>query len=362
MNLRPLCGRAARGVLLAWVMSTSLQGWAAPADKPGPPSIKDAAEMALWWGDFDALERQNAVLRQPGHFDPDGSLQLEQFRNALVLVFENKEANAEPYLRELEALTLQWATEHPTSALAHTMHADALLAHAWSYRGGGYVNEVPPEAWREFKAYLMRAFEYLKAHADVAFTDSYAHDTLLRIGRGLGWNATQLEAIAQDGLKRNPEDYALYFKVMTSLLPKWGGDPKDLDKFIRRAAEQTRAAQGMAMYARLYSAAAEEQFEHELFQDSYADWALVKQGWEDLLARYPDSPGRRNRYAYMACLAKDRTTLLAQLDQLGPRVDARQWGANPQRSLEGCQHWARQQDAAQAAAPGRASMERVRKE
>lgn len=342
MKRQPLCGRVACGILLVLAMFGAVQAWAAQAATPATQSIKDTAEMALWWGDFDALERQNAVLRQPGHFDPDGSLQLEQFRNALVLVFENKDGNVEAYLQELEALTLQWAAEHPKSALAHTMHADVLLAHAWSYRGGGYSNEVPPQAMQEFEAYLTRAFDYLKAHADVAFTDSYAHDTLLRIGRGLGWNARQLEAIAQDGLKRNPEDYALYFKVMTSLLPKWGGNPKVLDDFIRRAAEQTKAAQGMAMYARLYSAAAEEQFEHELFQDSYADWPLVKQGWEDLLARYPDSPGRRNRYAYMACLAKDRTTLLALLDQLGPKVDAKQWGANPQRSLEGCQRWAKE--------------------
>jgi hypothetical protein len=45
----------------------------------------------------------------------------------------------------------------------------------------------------------------------------------------------------------------------------------------------------------------------------------------------------------MACLAKDKPTLRALLGELGPRLDAARWGPNPERSLEGCLRWARQQ-------------------
>ncbi|TFW29904.1 DUF4034 domain-containing protein [Massilia horti] len=311
------------------------------AEKPDPP-ITSQALWSLWWGDFDALEKQNAELRQPGHIAADGGSELAEFRTGIERILDSKLPHSEPYLRELEALTLQWATEHPKSALAHILHAQALLKHAWSYRGNGYAKEVPPEAWNDFLSYSRRAVDYLKAHADVALTDSYAHSTLLQIGMGLGWNARQLEAIAQDGLKRNPQDISLYFDIVTSLLPKWGGDVKTLDKYIRQVAQQTQADLGTGMYARLYSSAAEQQFGHALFEDSRADWPTMKKSWEDFLSRYPESPERRNRYAYMACLAKDKATLIAQLEQLGPKIDASQWGPNPERSLESCQRLAKQ--------------------
>jgi hypothetical protein len=325
---------------MIWAMAALTPAWGATAPAQSP--VRIAAKDAFWFGDFAALEAQNTTLKQSGRLSAEGAPELGQFRNGVHDVLRDDGPRRDAYLREVEALTLEWATEHPKSALAHVLHAQALEQHAWSYRGDGFNKSVPPQAWKDFEAYLRRAVEYLQAHADVALTDSYAHWTLLSIGRGLGWDRKQLQAIAQDGLKRNPQDTYLYFGMMTSLLPKWGGDARTLDKFIREVAEQTRAEHGMAMYARLYSAAADEEYSHRLFDDSHADWAKIKQGYEDILARYPNSAVRRNQFAYMACLAKDKVTLLALLDELGPKVDASEWGANPERSVEVCQRLARQ--------------------
>lgn len=299
------------------------------------------ATQAFWWGDFAALEQQNAVLRQPGHIGGDGVLEVEWFRIGLGKVINETADNQEAYLQELEKLTLQWTKEHPQSALAQVLYAKVLIAHAWAYRGGGYAKDVPPEAWKDFETYMQRATQHLLDHAEVALSDSYGHATLLTIAKTTGWDDKQLWDIINDGLKRNPDDASLYFTALTAVLPKWGGDVWRLDKFIRKATEQTKAQFGAGMYARLYSAAAEEEFGHALFQDSHVDWPTLKQGYEDMLARYPGN-GRRNRYAYMACLAKDKPTLLAQLDLLGDKVTAASWGPNPQRSLEGCLRWAKQ--------------------
>jgi hypothetical protein len=303
--------------------------------------LTQAAMQAFWWGDFPALEQQNAVLRQPGHVGADGVVELEWFRIGVAQVLNASHPNQEAYLQELEKLTLQWTREYPKSALAHVLYARVLVAHGWAYRGGGYVKDVPPEAWKDFEAYLHRATQYLLDHADVALSDSYGHVVLLNISRGMGWDSKQIWDVINDGLKRNPDDVTLYFNALTGLLPKWGGDNKALDQFIRKATEQTKASFGTGMYARLYSAAADDEYGHALFQDSRVHWPTMKQSYEDMLARYP-SDGRRNRYAYMACLAKDKPTLLAQLDLLGDKVAAESWGPNPQRSLEGCLRWARQ--------------------
>lgn len=199
---------------------------------------------------------------------------------------------------------------------------------------------MPPEAEKQFEAYQQRALDYLNAHAGVALRDSYAHVVLLEIGTALHWSGKQLDAVAQEGLARNLDDLGICFARMQALLPQWGGDAKSLDDYIRRASEQTRARLGMALYARLYSSAAINQYGHALFTGSRADWASMKQGFDDMSTRYPDSALWRNRYAYMACLAKDRQVLLMQLGQLGAHPDTALWGPNGVRSLEGCRRWA----------------------
>jgi len=329
----------ASSFLLSGVLACVAAAPACAADKPLPP-ITQAAQEAFWTGDFAELERQNAYYSQPGRIEPDATSQLDLFRGGLNTVFSNDVGNVEAYLQEVDRLTLQWATEHPKSAFAHVLHARALYAHGWSYRGGSYAKDVPPAAWQDFHAYLRRAAEYLHAHADVALTDSYAHHVLIQIGRGLAWKPEQLIAIADDGLKRNPEDTELIFAVAFSLLPKWHGDARILDSYVNHAVQQTRARFGTSMYARLYSMAAGDQYGFDLFEDSLADWPRMKASFEDLLARFPDSPHRLNRYAYMACVAKDRQTLAVLLERIGDAIHTADWGTNPERGLEGCRRLA----------------------
>jgi hypothetical protein len=344
MRLPASVTRPAHGLLFSAALALVSLRAPALAAEPTRSPITVAAEEAFWWGDFATIEQQNTDFRQAAsRFGPDGRSRLDLFREGLYSVFYNEVENTEAYLKNMDALTLEWATEHPDSPLAHILHAKALVVHGWSYRGGGYVKDVPPEAWKEFHAYLKRAADHLKDHADVALKDSYAHLVLLEIGRGLGWSNEQMVAIADDGLKLDPEDLDLYFKVMESMLPKWGGNARVVDTYIKYATEKTRAKHGMELYARLYSAAADYEYRNTLFENSLADWSKIKQGYEDILARHPDSTIRRNRYAYLACVAKDRDTLLKVLAQLGTKIDISQWGSNPERSLEGCRRRAAEQ-------------------
>lgn len=317
-----------RHALLACALGAAAPAWAA---KESP--ITTEAMQAFWWGDFAALDKQNALLRQPGHIGADGSSDLEMFRFGINQVI-SQAGGSEAYLQELEKLTRQWTEQYPKSALAHVLYALVLTEHGWAYRGGGLGRDVPQQAWEDFRGYLQRAAEHLIKHADVALTDSYAHAALLVIGRGLSWDRQQMATIEQDGIKRNPEDIMLYFDMIHSLTPKWGGDASTLDRYIRQVTEQTKATYGTGMYARLYAVAADDEYGHRLFEDSKADWPTVKRSYQDMLARSP-SVGRTNRYAYMACLAQDKETLATLLNELGDNVDASLWGSNP-RTVEAC--------------------------
>jgi hypothetical protein len=328
-------------VVCALLAAIALGMAAHAAERPTSP-IETAAMDALWSGDFDEVNRQNDYFRQPDRFEAEGVPQLGVFRDGLNRVFNSHVENLEAYHKDLDALTLQWAIRSPKSPLAHILHAKALIAHGWSYRGGAYAREVPPEAMAEFQKYLQQAFDYLKAHADVAFTDSYAHSQMLEIGMSLGRKKAEMLAIMDAGLKRNPDDSELYYRMETSLLPKWGGTPRELDDFIRQSTERTQSRYGTGMYAYLYQWAADSQFDARLFEDSFADWDKLKQAFDDLQARYPGNNYMLNSYAHMACLAKDKPVVMTLLGRIGTKVRPDAWGKNPEANLELCRRWATQ--------------------
>jgi hypothetical protein len=329
--VRALCAFAVAGPALA-----------ADEKLTSASAINDAAADAFWWGDFDALQRMHTEYLKPDQFDADGRSKLASFQDGLGRVFDGTKGMPDAYFLEVEALTLSWAQRHPQSSLAHAMHAKALMTHAWSYRGTGYANTVPPQAWADFNAYVDRAAKYLAAHAAVVLTTSTGYKTSVDVGRAAGWGQDRLWAITRAGLDKHPDDETLYRSMLSSLLPKWGGNPQALDRFVREAVERTRARRGQEMYARLYSVAASEQFSHQLFSESGAQWTTMKQGFEDLLTRYPTA-SNVNRYAYFACMAQDKPTALDLLARIGAKPEIDRWGSNGGRTYETCKRWASQQ-------------------
>jgi hypothetical protein len=313
----------------------------AAAEATTAKEINDASARALWWADFDELTRQHALHGQPGRRTATGDPELSIYRRGLARVLKGKRKASEAFFVEMESLTRQWAIEHPRSPLAHALHAEAILTRAWFHRGGGYSNTVSPLAWEEFQKHVRRAAEYLGVSADVVFSDSSGHLVALNVGRASGWGEAQLRAVAEAGLKKRPDDDDLYAAVLTGLLPKWGGSARTVDQYIEHVVAQTKAERGMAMYARLYELASQEQFKQALFEESGVRWPQMKQGFEDLLARYPD-PANLNRYAYFACMAQDRPKATDLLAEIGDKVDADRWGETGLRSYEGCKRWIEQ--------------------
>ena len=65
----------------------------------------------------------------------------------------------------------------------------------------------------------------------------------------------------------------------------------------------------------------------------------MAQGWRDLLSRHP-SLETENRYAYFACLARDKPVLLELLEKIGEKPHLDNWGANARRTFDTCRRWA----------------------
>lgn len=123
-----------------------------------------------------------------------------------------------------------------------------------------------------------------------------------------------------------PEYYPPHRAMLRALLPKWGGSYAQIDDYVEYVQDKLPAERRREMYARLYTTLAGlEGDEVDLFLETIAKWPKMKEGYEDLLDRYPDSDWLKNMYAGMACRAKDGVTYRAIISELGDRVLAEAW-------------------------------------
>jgi hypothetical protein len=294
---------------------------------------------ALWWGDFPALLDLYRSSMAPQARDATGlRSRFPLFHAGIRRVLDDRRATA-PLLAQVARRMVEQQALQPDEPLWLALEAEMLLAQAWAVRGGGYANTVPPHVWDEFEGLLRRSIDGLARHGDRALATPLAHRVLLAAGRGLSLPQARLQAVLDDGLRRHPQ--AASSLVLTGLedhLPKWRGDARQVDLYILRHAPQLAPMTADEGYAWLYSQAARSQFEHQLFQDSRADWPRMRRGYEAMLQRQ-ESPGTRQRAAYLACIARDREAFLAFA---GPGLEPLQpdeWGSNPQVTAASCSRW-----------------------
>lgn len=328
----------ARAVLVAASLllggAVRAQGAAAPAAPP--PSVSDQAQRAMRFGDLAELERLYALHGRPGvRSEQTGVPGLELFWDGVREISDPDYRVTEHYYLQLDALTRQWATDHPRSVLAQLIHAQALLTHAWFFRGGGYANTVSDESWVSFRKYLELSHAQLRRSEALAEGDSSWNHLMMRVGRGLNWDTRRLLGLMEGGLARNPDHDDLYFVMLQTLQPRWSGDLPTMERFVATVTQQTREKRGMEMYARLYAAISYDEVHHSLFEATRASWPAMKDGFEARLARYPHAD-HHNMYAYFACLAKDREVLQEQLRLMGDRFNKALWGTQPERRFEEC--------------------------
>jgi hypothetical protein len=341
MKLAKLVSWSCAAALLALAaVQVKAQGQS-PA-KVEPPTVPDVVAAAYRWGDFAELERLYAAYGKAGvRSELTGIPHVAHFWKGVGRVNDSTLKVTEDYYLQLDALTNQWAREHPRSVPAQLLYAATLMAHASVYRGGGYADTVSPAAWAGFRKYLDLALAQLQRTEAMAANDSSWNALMLGIGRSLGWDKQDLLAVFEAGIAKNPDHDDLYFAMQEALLPKWGGDLEMVDRFIALAVKRTREKRGMEMYARLYAGLSYGQVNQALFSSTRASWPSMRTGFEDLLKRYPHAD-HRNMYAYFACMADDRPILREQLELIGDKFNPIFWGGNAERNFEMCKTLAQQ--------------------
>ncbi|MFD0319538.1 DUF4034 domain-containing protein [Lysobacter gummosus] len=213
-------------------------------------------------------------------------------------------ATEEAY-RANEEVLKRWQRERPQSALVRLLRAHLMVNRAWEFRGTDYAVEVEKRNWRPFFDLLRQAHDYLEAEKNVASTRPEYYSLMIRIMMAQQKSAF---AVFDEGREKFPTYYPIYFAMMEYLLPKWHGSLDQVEHFAAESVARTQQAEGRTMYARIYWAAAQGELRENVFTKFKASWPRMREGFEDVIARYPDQWNLQN-YASFACDAGDDETL-----------------------------------------------------
>lgn len=259
------------------------------------------ADVSAAWdaGHFGVLERLHADYMDPRARTPSGQWKLVFFHQGLLRSMDlDKDDDAG--WAALDARFVRWRDLHPDSPVPRLARAHAHMRRAGTYRGSAWARDVDPAAWAPYREHMARARELLEADRDIASVDPHWYRLMALVALYQGWPDAERDALEAEILALAPTYYEAVFAAAKWHEPKWGGSDAALDAFARRAVAATRATEGAGLYPRIYWSVHGSVDVGWMQDDSRAEWALLRQGMDDVLAKYPDEWNRQH-FAAMAC-------------------------------------------------------------
>jgi hypothetical protein len=214
-----------------------------------------------------------------------------------------------------------WRTEYPTSSNAAVAEAVYWIAYAFYARGGDYAREVPRKAWETFRERLDRAKVILDDSESYEKANPHWHTEMIYLAFAQGRPLSEQTELFEAAVKMEPYYYSHYLNYAMGLTPKWGGNLGSFHRFVEDAVARTREKDGTSMYVRLYSLLAFVEWERDPFTELGVSWPKLRQGFNDLLERYPNSKWNVAEYARFACRAGDGATFLRLMPQIADKKE-----------------------------------------
>jgi hypothetical protein len=130
----------------------------------------------------------------------------------------------------------------------------------------------------------------------------------------------EYQKLVDEALRRHPGYLPIYFKASGYYMAERGGSNAQLDAFVTKSVEMTRAAWGDSLYARMHW----NLRRGDMFASGQADWPRMKRSFETLVKKYPD-PWNLNNFAKFACVAGDVATTGALVERIEGGVALEAW-------------------------------------
>jgi hypothetical protein len=221
-------------------------------------------------------------------------------------------------------------TNFPDTGFAALAEAAYWKHYAWYERGNGFASSVKPESLKIFNERLEKAEKVLTDSKPYAAELPNWYAEMITVQSQLNRSEAEREQTFLEGTNKFKTYYPIYYAMLNSQLPKWGGSWLSVDNTINLSVENTKISDRNAMYARLYSSVYVNLLPDEsFFKVTLVSWPKLKQGYEDMIIQYPKSNYNLNRFAMFACKAEDKDTFLSLRNKIGKNIMFEAWVQNP---------------------------------
>lgn len=269
---------------------------------------------------FDSLDSLAATCGAGAPLYRDGTSRERHFY--LGLTGENFRISRGQRGRFVGALK-RWRAAKPESRVAAAGYACAMVTLAWDERGGAVAARTSDRQFDRFAEDLHLAWEALEPDASRRGRVGGWYLAAVRVGLGMGWERGRLMQLRNDCLRDAPWIESYEGMVARALLPRWGGEPGEWERFAMTVAKSSPDGRGLQRYAWIVTLL--QEVHGNLFRQTEASWPTAHAGFEALEREHPDSVTLPSEHARFAWLAGDREVAKAQFAKLGDRMDFTVW-------------------------------------
>ena len=142
------------------------------------------------------------------------------------------------------------------------------------------------------------------------------------------WPVTQARTLFEEANKFEPEYYTYARDLAYYLLPKWGGEEGDTEKFVQEIADRVGGDKGDVLY---FQVAAASYVICGCDDNPHLSWGRIKLGFEASEKLYGVSMENLNRIAYLASYFGEHDPIYA--DKIFTRIGS-QWDEETWRTRE----------------------------
>jgi hypothetical protein len=275
-------------------------------------------------GKFDSLQKFAAAMSRQteamGEAYPDSFYFCEAFQKPLSTKTGDL-AWAEHH-GDLE----KWIAKYPNSLYPRVALGRSLCTYAWEARGDRAADSVTQEGWKLFRERLRKADQVLAEAEKIDSSEVVLYHVWATVGLGLHWPLEKYEENFLRGIKADPNFLPIYYAKVVYLLPRWHGEPGDIERFAEKVADQRGGDDGDMLYMFLARRLAEADGKEKFFDYSEFSWPRMKRGFEARIKNPRNLNLEVNHYCYFACLKKERETAKRLFKEIGTQWRSEAWG------------------------------------
>jgi hypothetical protein len=200
----------------------------------------------------------------------------------------------------------EWRDALPDSPYPLIALASAHVNWAWEARGGGVASTVTEEGWAKFSTRLDEAVRLVERAIQMGVADGEAYRIRTVIGMGQGASAQEMRDWFDSGRKIDPHYLPLYRQHAIGLLPRWGGEPGEVERFVNEVPTLLPGDDGLEFMGLV----AHEVHTYECNDPTTLLWGdydreLLTKAVRVVVDRYPDAPGYVHFAALVSMVCQD---------------------------------------------------------